>query len=275
MHVLIPTDFSLESELAIKIVKQLGEYISLKISILYVMPVNSVSLHGAEGAIMNTSAIQPSYLEELKEQGVRQIKKQAEAHDLQPLNREVIVDNISTGIIGYAEELDCDLIVMGTKQAKGLVAWLSGSDAQVVARLSKIPLLTVMKGAELKNINKILYLHNCKSHPLVAPHGIILKLQEVYNAELHLLYVDPHNEKEENIIEYAQDYIDTHKLGQVKIHVVHGDDVKKIVEQFQEEHFDLLCLGTHGRGQLSQLFKQSVAEYLIRHSSIPVLSYRM
>lgn len=276
LHILIPTDFSPESELAIKLAKQLSEKVDCQFSLLYVMPVNSVSLHGAEGVFMDTAAIQPSYLQELREQGLEQLKKQAEEHDLDLKHEEVLVDKVSSGIIEYAEEIDSDLIIMGTKQAKGLMAWLSGSDAQVVARLSSVPLLTVMEGTDLLDIKKVLYIHNCEKHPLVAPHRLVMELQKAYDAQLHLLYADPEKDSnKEDVMDTVEDYIVTHNLKNITPHIAEGKDVKKTVEKFQDEDFDMICLGTHGRGQISQLFKKSIAEYIIGNANIPVLTYRM
>jgi nucleotide-binding universal stress UspA family protein len=47
-----------------------------------------------------------------------------------------------------------------------------------------------------------------------------------------------------------------------------------IVEAATRLGSDLIVLGTHGRGALSRLFVGSVAEYVLRHASIPVLTVR-
>lgn len=274
LRILIPTDFSAESEIAIHALKMLQQKVTVKTRMLYVMSINSVSLHGAEGTFMDAGAIQPTYLKELRDQAQRQIARQARDHGLETVAQDIIVDNISSGIADYAAEKNMDLIIMGTKQAKGLMAWLNGSDAQVVARLSSVPLLTISKGSEFKQITKILFLHDCKKHPLVAPHPILKKLQKIYNAEIHLYYANSRDDKE--VLEkYVQDYLKAHKLEHVKTHTSGEDDIKKIVAEFQNEQYDMLCMGTHGRSQISQIFKKSITEYMIAHSSIPVLSYRI
>lgn len=42
----------------------------------------------------------------------------------------------------------------------------------------------------------------------------------------------------------------------------------------QEQHCDLIVMGTHGRGGLKHLLFGSVAEYVLRHARCPVLTIR-
>lgn len=273
IHILIPTDFSPESVSAIDAMKQLSKSFPVKVSLLHILLPGSVSLGGAEGTFVDTGAIQPTYLKELHIQARKQVALQAEEHHIQTENQAVIIDNISSGIASYAEENAVDMIIMGTKQATGLVAWLNGSDTQVVARLSSIPLLTVLNGSDLSKIDRILYLHDCGRHPLVAPHPLIIQLQKIYGAQIHLLYVG-HGDRE-GLEQEVDKYIKLHGLKNVYSHIATGSSIKKVLSVLETEHYDLLCMGTHGRNQIAQLFKRSVTEYMIGHSRIPILSYRL
>jgi len=48
-----------------------------------------------------------------------------------------------------------------------------------------------------------------------------------------------------------------------------------IVEVALELNCQLIVLGTHGRAGLAHLLLGSVAEYVVRHSKVPVLTVRM
>jgi universal stress protein A len=56
--------------------------------------------------------------------------------------------------------------------------------------------------------------------------------------------------------------------------ILSGDPGLAIVEAAQRLKSDLIVLGTHGRGALSRFFVGSVAEYVLRHSTVPVLTIR-
>jgi nucleotide-binding universal stress UspA family protein len=47
-----------------------------------------------------------------------------------------------------------------------------------------------------------------------------------------------------------------------------------IVDVAKELHADLIVMGTHGRTGLAHVFFGSVAEYVVQHSPIPVLTVR-
>ena len=47
-----------------------------------------------------------------------------------------------------------------------------------------------------------------------------------------------------------------------------------LVEVANSGSYDLLVMGTHGRGGLRRLALGSVAEHVVRHSAIPVLTIR-
>lgn len=53
-----------------------------------------------------------------------------------------------------------------------------------------------------------------------------------------------------------------------------GDACDEILRIASEEHVGLICMGTHGRKGLSRLFLGSVAEGVIRRSTVPVLATR-
>jgi nucleotide-binding universal stress UspA family protein len=51
-----------------------------------------------------------------------------------------------------------------------------------------------------------------------------------------------------------------------------GDPASAILKELEAEKYDLVVIGTHGRGGLAHLLLGSVAEKLVRHSKVPVLT---
>lgn len=56
--------------------------------------------------------------------------------------------------------------------------------------------------------------------------------------------------------------------------LVTGDPAHAIVRLANEEHVDMIVLGTHGRTGLSRMLMGSVAEAIVRRAECPVLSYK-
>jgi nucleotide-binding universal stress UspA family protein len=53
-----------------------------------------------------------------------------------------------------------------------------------------------------------------------------------------------------------------------------GDEAAEIVRLADDENFDLIVMGTHGRGGLRHLLMGSVAELVVRRAPCPVLTVR-
>ena len=60
--------------------------------------------------------------------------------------KKVLVGKISKSIINYAESNDVDLILMATHGRSGVKRWLYGRTADMLLRISKIPILSVRPG---------------------------------------------------------------------------------------------------------------------------------
>jgi nucleotide-binding universal stress UspA family protein len=56
--------------------------------------------------------------------------------------------------------------------------------------------------------------------------------------------------------------------------IVEGSPHTAIVESALDLHADLIVMGTRGRGGLPRILLGSVAEYVVRHSAVPVLTVR-
>ncbi|QSG12561.1 Nucleotide-binding protein, UspA family [Halapricum desulfuricans] len=70
------------------------------------------------------------------------------------------------------------------------------------------------------------------------------------------------------IDEYADDVVIERKI-------VEGSPSRRIVQYAEDEGMDLIVMGTHGRGGIDRLLLGSVAERVVRTSSVPVLTVRV
>jgi nucleotide-binding universal stress UspA family protein len=61
----------------------------------------------------------------------------------------------------------------------------------------------------------------------------------------------------------------------VTSHVLEGSPSRRIVEYGETEDCDLVVMGTHGRGGIDRLLLGSVAEGVVRASSVPVLTVQV
>lgn len=75
--------------------------------------------------------------------------------------------------------------------------------------------------------------------------------------------------------ETALDRAAEHAGGLTERVLVEGSPSEEIVDYAEEASCDLIVMGTHGRGGIDRLLLGSVAERVVRTSSVPVLTVRV
>jgi nucleotide-binding universal stress UspA family protein len=58
----------------------------------------------------------------------------------------------------------------------------------------------------------------------------------------------------------------------VQTRLLSGDPATELLREIERGQYDLVVVGTHGRSGLNRLLVGSIAEKLVRHSPIPVLT---
>lgn len=81
------------------------------------------------------------------EAALETVREFAEARDV-PIETRVLEGSPHREIVRYAEQGDCDLVVMGTHGRGGIDRLLLGSVAEKVVRSSNVPVMTVRVGTE-------------------------------------------------------------------------------------------------------------------------------
>ncbi|MFC3477022.1 universal stress protein [Halobacterium litoreum] len=82
------------------------------------------------------------------------------------------------------------------------------------------------------------------------------------------------NEEGASALDDVETLADEHGVA-VERALVDGNPSREIVRYAEEEGCDLVVMGTHGRGGIDRLLLGSVAEKVVRSSSVPVLTVRV
>lgn len=117
------------------------------------------------------------------------------------------------------------------------------------------------------------------------------KLAETHDATLHALYVANTASLSDLPMESSWEGVSSalKKQGEQAIHdveeligdvpfessVVDGSPSRKIVNYAAENDIDVIVMGTHGRSGVDRLLLGSVAERVVRSSTVPVLTIRV
>jgi universal stress protein A len=140
-RILVPTDFSKHSEVALTYAAALAEKFGAQLLLLHV--VQDLALFIPDAVAVAPPIAAP--VEQFAAAAREALERVARADNLKRLNvrREVREGTPFYEIIRFAKEGDVDLIVMGTHGHSGLTHVLLGSVTEKVVRKAPCPVLTV------------------------------------------------------------------------------------------------------------------------------------
>lgn len=135
-RILVPSDFSDASDRALEYARVLAARFGASLHLLHVVddPFVADGL-AAEAYITETPSVRTAMLDDAR----ARLQHRATGCS----TTEAIFGRAATTIVEYAQQLEIDLIVMGTRGRTGLAHLLLGSVAERVVRKAPCPVLTV------------------------------------------------------------------------------------------------------------------------------------
>jgi len=139
--ILMPTDFSEDSEEAVSAARDLAKLAGAKLVVLHAYHVNLPLISPMAGGY----ALPPDFYEELHTHATARVDEIVEklTRDGVDASGMALCEPASQAILDQAQKLPADLIVMGTRGRTGLEHVVLGSVAERVVRTAPCPVLTV------------------------------------------------------------------------------------------------------------------------------------
>jgi nucleotide-binding universal stress UspA family protein len=205
----------------------------------------------------------------------------------------LIHERVVTGILAAAATGQCDLIVMGTHTRTGIARAFLGSTAEGVLRSSSIPVLTVhpmdriadppfatslvaIDDSEPADIATELAarLARLTGARIIACHAI--DATGIADASVALSFGLVPAQLDETLRREAVSTVNGSlaRAGlpeSTPVVIIDGGSARAIVATAEDRRADAIIVGTHGRRGLRRFALGSVAESIVRTSSVPVL----
>lgn len=273
LKILIPTDFSEQADFAWLMVERMQEKIQTDIHFVHVSDMPGTVTISADGQIETCGEIDVNYVLEQKEIVQNKLESLGSMEESN-ISTHLLVGKVTDSIVDFIKANHFDLIVMGTKGAWGLKEKLSGSETQMVARRSGVPVLSIMCDRSREDLHNILLVHNF-SEPANEDLQVLQQFIQAFQPKLHLLQICHENvETEREAIESNMKiFAELNHLANYECHLIQNADVEAGVVQFNElNNIDLVCIGTHG---INSWFHSSAAEKLINHLYKPVITFHL
>lgn len=293
-RVLVPTDFSIASDGALKTGMALAERFDAELHALYVRPLlgapdGLVAQTASEQAVLDDVEKQLHFLE-LRARGA--LDELAGGHEgvryKGHIERGV---SVPSTILECVKNYGCDLVIMGTHGRRAVSRMLMGSVAERVVRLSPVPVITTRQGVEERFPPAKILVGFDSSEDSVEALRHAGDWARLLGSELIVLHVvEPvvypdfyayptRKEYDEKVVRRSHQALEQaaveHAPGvEVETHVVQGHAAKCIVDFAEMHGCDLVVLATHGLSGVAHALLGSVAERVVRTADVPVMTVR-
>lgn len=273
-NILVPIDFSKSSEYASKVASKIAKKTGATIYLIHLIEL-------PKGVIDIASSSKFSIPESMLY--LRKIREKILLFRDQFFNKSIKVEyfiklnNPLDGIIKYADKIDADIIIMGSKGLSELEEITIGSNTEKVVRTSKRPVIVVKKDFEKFKLKNLVFASNFKEENKVVFDKFV-HFANTFNSKIHLLKVNtPANfQVTSETKQEIQNFITDFNLKKHKINVYNDVSVEKGILNFSKEiNADLIALSTHGRSGLAHLFTGSVTKTLSKNALKPMFTIKV
>lgn len=270
MTILVPTDFSKPSKVAVLYAAQLAKKLNADVLLLAVINVNTVT-----DVILNWEKEEEEAVEVARlnaEQLIREIKDVHKV-EMKIKYRSIIGTPFEEMVEHVVVDNGVDLIIMGTKGATGLKKVLIGSNAASVIDNSSVPVLTVPPDTTFKPVKKIVYATDMVG--ITEEIKPIAMFARIFNTAIRVLHVLPGGSSEKIAGKaLAANLIKITNYPKISFHVSRHNSIADGVEAFvMDQKADLLTVFTHKLDFYEKLFGKSVTRQLAFHIHVPLLTF--
>ncbi|MDB4584384.1 universal stress protein [Draconibacterium sp.] len=270
--ILVPTDFSNYALFALKVAANITRKIKAEIELVHVCNLLSV---GAQQyhyyyAKYNKEIIQNAN-EKLNELIGKDFLKDV------AIKKHIISDMLMWEAVTDERFKNVDLIVMGSHGTGGFSNLFLGSNTEKIVRLADPPVLTIKNDIKDFTIKKMVFASNFLEENYKAFEKVKL-FADLYNAHVDLLKViTPKNFESTPISQkLIEDFIKKFNLKNYSINIYNAHNIEKGIIDFSDvQDADLIAMETHGRTGFAHLINGSLAEDVLNHEALPVLSVKI
>ncbi len=276
-HILMPYDFSKMATHALDFVTKLPiPYTKVHLTLIHVVEFPLNSSVGTLGGGMDPLADYQNqvYFKELT--GQRKIELDRIKDKLSSpgysITTRVEVGTVFREISRVIEELNPDLLVMGSSGTSGWEEFWIGSTTEKIVRTATCPVLTIKGDTDPLSLKKILFASNF-NEPDVRIAARIKTMQLLFDAQFYFVcIITPGNFKTSREANSSlKKFMTKFKFENIHTQVYNSLSEESGIHEFADDiGADLIAMSTHGRTGILHLLTGSIAEDVVNHSKRPV-----
>lgn len=270
-NIIIPVDFSKQSEFALKAGAVLAKKYDATLHVLHMLELSDSLISHSELDNQNEmmymlslakkkieAFLTPDYLQGIE---VKPVIKQHKVY------REVDL---------LAKEINADLIVMGSHGLTIQDGLFAGSNAEKMVRNSTTPVLIVKSDPKDFSVKNIVLATDLSPESVSAYKRIVALFSDL-GSNVHPVYVNLPNNEFISSREFNELVKDFAKAGGTdNVEFIAGHIIEDGLIQYAEEtNADLIAVSPKARKGLNHFLKGSISEDLANHSRLPVMTFKI
>jgi len=273
--ILIPTDFSENSGEAFAYALEMFENETVETHLLHMIPHVSVDQHGVSvdtyvmTELFNRAQEKMNSVEEFGKEYLN-----SNGFEDFTLKTHVYLGDVIKGIRAKSEELDADLVIVGTQgENHKPIERMFGTVSTALTKKMPCPVLFVPKGYEYKDVDNVIFASNLnpadpfklwKAIEAIAPHKPLIRYLFVDNEDQKV------KEKEINLFkQYVTEYSPTIRTA---FNIETGEEPTTVINECVLKYdAELIIMQKLNKPLLANLFSISQTKKMVDNLTVPLL----
>jgi len=270
--ILVPLDFSTQSEHAIKLAAKIANKTNIEVYLLHMvkMPEGHVDMSsGSDFGIPQSM----HYIQKATEK-VLHLKAQFFNESI-TVKYAIRFDSPYDGILKFSARVRPDLIIMGPKDKSIIDELFIGSLVKKIVKNSKTPVLAINKDPENLKIKELVFVSDFKEENRKS-FEVLLDFTQKFDSKIHLLNVNTMSRfnSTKKAKQKMNAFLLKYKNLKHSINIYNDDSVEKGILNFSKEiNADVIALSTHERSGFFRLFNKSISKSISKKTLKPVFTF--
>jgi nucleotide-binding universal stress UspA family protein len=276
--ILVPIDFSKPAAWALEVATNIAKKSKAQLVLLHIVEQPTSESFNAVGQVSVGDGWEDKlFTMKLIEKNKAQLEQVAKAvgTDGVVVTCELKLGNPFHGMKTVIAEHNVDLVVMGTSGRSKFEEMIVGSNTERVVRHAKCPVLTVHEKPSGKDFANIVYATSMNDDEKKFA-DVVRNAQEMYQAKVHLVRINtPMNFQSDHLsLKIMKEFARKINLQNYTLNVFSDKTEEEGILHFAAAvNADLIAMATHGRTGFAHVLVGSIAEDVVKHASLPVLTY--
>lgn len=273
--VLVPVDFTPKSNYSLAMASQIVTVSGGEIDLFHVVQAALAVRLNEAGEYESLGSSGQKFLTEILDANKKKLNKLAKKYqsDDCAINLRLKVDDIPDNVAEHIHEENYDLLIVGGHTDYKLHEAFGENHNEKIVKLAKKPVMVINKAPVATRLKKIVVPTNFKDD--YGDQAEVLKeVQSFFNAEIEFLYINTpaYFATTYELDELVKGFHDRYGFENCSFRIMTDRDNKKgILAATDYLQADMVCVLSFQSNRLNRFFRGDITEYLVNHSTIPVM----